>query len=79
MGLKFPSFNKPLPFPCLDGSASFASFRRFLANFSSYKIFFPADNSQGTRPFLAVCDSCIEQEHFFRRPSTCGLEQGDDI
>ena len=48
MGLKFPSSNKPLPFPCLDSSASF---RGFLANFSFYKIIFPGDTWQGYHTF----------------------------
>ena len=48
MGLKFPSSNKPQPFPCLDSSASF---RGFLANFSFYKIIFPGDTWQGYHTF----------------------------
>jgi len=47
MGLKFPSSNKPLPFPCLDSSASF---RRFLANFSFYKISFRATPGKAIIP-----------------------------
>jgi len=49
MGLKLPSSNKPLPFPCLDSSASF---RRFLANFSFYKIIFPVCNMGAKVMFL---------------------------